>query len=246
MSHRCRVTAIRLANPEGVAQTTGRKDSRVVFRRRIRLTLPERLQALVYPKGGWRRAARYVWVRLTRLPDPPQRIARGIWAGIFVSFTPFFGLHLGLGAALAFVMRGNVIAALLATLVGNPLTFPLIAVMSMQLGHFLLGNAATAPPAAHILQAFAGAGAEVWNNLLAMVTPAHTDWGRLASFYDGFLLPYLVGGLVPGVVLATAAYLAALPLIGAYQAMRLRRRHERLALLREAAAKSPAIGGVTD
>lgn len=241
MSHRCRVTAIRLANPEGLAPA-GRKDGRVVFRRRTRLTLPERLQALVYPRGGWRRAARYVWVRLTRLPDPPQRIARGIWAGIFVSFTPFFGVHLGLGAALAVAMRGNVVAALLATLVGNPLTFPFIAVLSMELGHLMLGNMASAPPAAHILQAFAGAGAEVWHNLLAIFSPAETDWGRLASFWDGFFLPYLVGGLVPGVIAATAGYMASLPLIAAYQAMRLRRRQERLTRLRDAAAKSPAIG----
>ncbi|GAB1479015.1 DUF2062 domain-containing protein [Paracoccaceae bacterium] len=214
----------------------------MVFRRRTRLTLPERLKALVYPKGGWRRASRYVWVRLTRLPDPPHRIARGIWAGIFVSFTPFFGVHLGLGAALAVMMRGNVLAALLATLVGNPLTFPLIAVMSIQLGHILLGNAASAPPATHILQAFAAAGAEVWTNLLAVFSPATTDWGRLASFYDGFMLPYLVGALIPGVVAATAGYLAALPLIGAYQELRLRRRHERSAHLRHTASKSPGIG----
>jgi uncharacterized protein (DUF2062 family) len=214
----------------------------VVFRRRTRLTLPERLQALVYPKGGWRRAARYVWVRLTRLPDPPHRIARGIWAGIFVSFTPLFGVHLGLGAVLAFVLRGNVLAALLATMVGNPLSFPVIAVLSIQLGHLLLGNAASAPPAAHILQAFAAAGAEVWNNLLAVFNPAKADWGSLASFYDGFFLPYMLGGLIIGGVAATAGYLAALPLIGAYQALRLRRRQERTAHLRRTASKSPGIG----
>lgn len=214
----------------------------MVFRRRTRLTLPERLQALVYPKGGWRRAARYVWVRLTRLPDPPHRIARGIWAGIFVSFTPLFGVHLGLGAVLAFVLRGNVLAALLATMVGNPLSFPVIAVLSIQLGHLLLGNAASAPPAAHILQAFAAAGAEVWNNLLAVFNPAKADWGSLASFYDGFFLPYMLGGLIIGGVAATAGYLAALPLIGAYQALRLRRRQERTAHLRRTASKSPGIG----
>ena len=214
----------------------------MVFRRRTRLTLPERLQALVYPKGGWRRAARYVWVRLTRLPDPPHRIARGIWAGIFVSFTPLFGVHLGLGAVLAFVLRGNVLAALLATMVGNPLSFPVIAVLSIQLGHLLLGNAASAPPAAHNLQAFASAGAEVWNNLLAVFLPAKADWGSLASFYDGFFLPYMLGGLIIGGLAATAGYLVALPLIGAYQALRLRRRQERSAHLRHTASKSPGIG----
>jgi len=47
---------------------------------------------------------------------------------------------------------------------------------------------------------------------------------------------------VPGVIAATAGYMASLPLIAAYQAMRLRRRQERLTRLRDAAAKSPAIG----
>lgn len=211
----------------------------MVFKRRTRLTVPERLKALVYPKGGWRRATRYIWVRMTRLPDPPHRIARGIWAGVFVSFTPLFGVHLGVAAVLAFVLRGNVLAALLATLAGNPLSFPFIAVLSMELGHLILGNAADAPPARHILMAFAGAGSDVWDNMMAIFTPAQANWGRLEGFYNGFFLPYLVGGTVSGALAATLAYLAALPLINTYHALRQRRREDRAK--RRAAAKLPAV-----
>ena len=45
-----------------------------------------------------------------------------------------------LAALLAKLMRGNVIASLLATFVGNPLTFLPIAAISMQTGNFLLGR----------------------------------------------------------------------------------------------------------
>ena len=49
-------------------------------------------------------------------------------------------MHFFLAAGLAWVLRGNVVAALLGTFFGNPLTFPLIALSSINLGHWMLGN----------------------------------------------------------------------------------------------------------
>ena len=43
-----------------------------------------------------------------------------------VSFTPLLGFHFVLAVIFAYVMRGNFIAALIGTVVGNPLTFPFI------------------------------------------------------------------------------------------------------------------------
>lgn len=73
-----------------------------------------------YPRGGWLRAARYVGYRLTRLPDPAHRISRGIAIGIFITFTPLFGVHIVTAAILALLLRANVLAAVLATFFGNP------------------------------------------------------------------------------------------------------------------------------
>lgn len=196
----------------------------MVFRRRIPRTPMARLRQLIYPVGGFRRAGLYLWHRLRRLPDPPHRIARGLFAGVFVSFTPFFGLHFLLAALLALIMRGNVAAALLATAVGNPITFPVIAVTSVELGNILLKTGVEGVPASHILPVFAYAGAEVWENFYAIFTSEKTHWQRLSHFYHGLFLPYLVGGIPPGIVAATAAYYLSLPLIQTYQRFKTRRR----------------------
>ena len=43
-----------------------------------------------------------------------------------VSFTPLLGLHFILAIIFAYLIRGNLIAALIGTIVGNPITFPFI------------------------------------------------------------------------------------------------------------------------
>ncbi|MEF3048308.1 DUF2062 domain-containing protein [Pseudotabrizicola sp. L79] len=205
----------------------------MVFRRRKKRTILEWL----YPRGGWFRAGSYIWHRLTRLPDPPHRIARGVWAGVFISFTPLFGFHFFGAALLAWIMRGNFLAAILATFFGNPITFPLIAFGSVKLGHLLLGTGREAVPPSEILSAFAFAGGEVWNNILAIFTSDVAKWSHLAHFYYGLFKPYLVGGLLPGIVAATLCYYISLPMIAAYQALRQKRRRARAEKLRSLAAQ---------
>ena len=208
----------------------------MVFRRRDKRSWPERLKALVYPQGGWLRAGHYVWHRLTRLPDPPHRIARGIFAGVFVSFTPLFGLHFFVSAFLAVLMRGNVLAAIFATFFGNPITFPIIAVTSVQLGHWILDTGVDAVPARLMLAAFTNAGGEIWSNILATFTGEAAQWGKLRHFYHGLFKPYLVGGILPGLISATVCYYVSLPVILGYQKLRQKKRRERSEKLRDRTA----------
>ncbi len=188
----------------------------------------EWLKALVYPRGGWIRAAHYVRHRLTRLPDPPHRIARGIWAGVFISWTPIFGFHFFGSAFIAFLMRGNILAAIFGTFFGNPLTFPLIAVGSVELGHWMLGTGVDGVPAGQILSAFAQAGGEVWSNFFAYITGGDAEWGKLKHFYFGLFKPYMIGGILPGIISATICYYLSLPVISAYQKLRQKRRRDRV------------------
>ena len=90
----------------------------MVFKRREPLGWGAWLREMVYPRGGFRRATRYVIHRMSRLPDEPHRIARGIFAGSLIGFLPLPGLQFVAAWAAARLMRGNVLAALLGTFSG--------------------------------------------------------------------------------------------------------------------------------
>ncbi|WP_298258510.1 DUF2062 domain-containing protein [uncultured Litoreibacter sp.] len=170
---------------------------------------------LLWPQGGWGRAFDYVKHRVRRLPDDPRRIARGIFAGVFTTFTPFYGFHFFIAAFGAKVMRGNMLAALMATFFGNPLTYLPIGVISLKTGHFLLGT--EFEPHMNIGRRFAGAWRDLKDNFFAMFTDDVAQWDRLSGFYDEVFFPYMIGGLIPGVITATVIYYISAPLIAAYQ-----------------------------
>lgn len=189
----------------------------MVFKRRDRRSFWRILLETLWPKGGWGRAARYVRHRLNRLPDPPDRIARGIFAGVFITFTPLYGFHFFFSALLALIMRGNVLAAILSTFFGNPLTYVPIGIVSMNTGYWLLGLEGRDREHGGLGKKFVKAGEDLWDNFLAVFTPARADWTDLRIFYDEVFFPYLIGGILPGIVAGCIAYYVSLPLITAYQ-----------------------------
>ncbi|UXU74541.1 MULTISPECIES: DUF2062 domain-containing protein [unclassified Paracoccus (in: a-proteobacteria)] len=200
-----------------------------MFKRRKPLSYARMWTELFYPRSGWKRASKYVLHRLRRLPDQPHRIARGWACGIFISFTPFFGFHFMGAALLAWIVRGNILAALLGTFVGNPLTLPFIALISVGLGRRMLGVEGKFTPNL-IFEEFTRAGSEFWNNLLAPLSPERSaHWDQLAQFNEQIFTPYLVGGLVPGLIVSVAAHYLTVPIIRAYHRHREKQMADRIA-----------------
>jgi uncharacterized protein (DUF2062 family) len=190
----------------------------LVFKRRDRRPIWRIVFEFFWPRGGWGRAARYVKHRLHRLPGSPEKIARGIFAGVFTTFSPFYGLHFVVAALLATLMRGNVLAALLATFFGNPLTYVPIVMTSMRTGYWLLGmDGDPEDGAATIGEQFFDAGNAIWHNLKAPFTGAPTDWTDLSVFYDQVFYPFMIGGIAPGIIAGAISYFISVPLIRAYQ-----------------------------
>ena len=191
----------------------------MVFKRRDRRSIISILIRFFWPKGGWKRAFHYVQYRLRRLPDSSQKISRGIWAGLFTTFTPFYGLHFLTAAIMARLLKGNILAAILATFCGNPLTYVPIGVVSLQTGHFFLGTDYTPPGEGgkSILKKFIDAGADLQQNLLAFVKGVDADWSRLEIFYQEVFFPYMIGGIIPGLIMASLGYYLSEPIIRAYQ-----------------------------
>ncbi|WP_170984201.1 DUF2062 domain-containing protein [Rhodoligotrophos defluvii] len=182
----------------------------MLFGRRERARLRHRLRDWVWPRSGWRRALTYLWYRIVRISGTPHRIAVGIASGVFVSFTPFIGLHFLLAALIALALKGNVLASAIGTVVGNPLTFPLIWMTSYNIGMKLLGRtpskavADTSPPDLSVM----------------LLEPSDHAWGRLWAVLEPMLLPMTIGGALLGLVFAAISYYIARIGIEAYQSRR--------------------------
>lgn len=203
-----------------------------MFKRRTPRTFLETVARWFYPQGGWGRASRYIMHRLRRLPDPAHKISRGIAAGVFASFTPLYGFHFITAGLVAWLLRGNILAALLATFFGNPITFPIIATISVELGTWMLGQPRVSSH--EILLGFSLASVELWGNLAALVTPETASWRETGRFFSRIFVPYFVGGLGPGLIAGFAAYLMANPIIASYQRGRIKRVKQRFEARRRA------------
>ena len=198
----------------------------MVFKRREPLGWLAWLREMVYPSGGFRRATRYVIHRMSRLPDEPHRIARGVFAGFLIGFLPLPGLQFVVAWAAARLVRGNLLAALLGTFNTNPVTTPFFAVFAMTFGHWLLG--VEAPLTAEgIARAFGHAGTDLWHNFLAIFTDATMHWGGLIRFWHEIYVPYFIGALLPGLVISAVAYYLTIPVVQAYQKARAAKHEDR-------------------
>lgn len=195
----------------------------MVFRRRDRRPPLRAVAEFLWPRGGWGRAFHYVKHRIRRLPDHPERIARGIAVGLFTTFTPFYGIHFVVAALLARCVNGNLLAALSATFFGNPLTYVPIGVIALQTGHWLLGSQPMAEVDATLTDKFLAAGWDLWYNVYAIATGAATDWTGLVIFYHEVFYPYLIGGLIPGLITGIVGYFLSVPVIHSYQQRRRRK-----------------------
>ena len=117
----------------------------MLFRRRESESLFGRLRVTLWPRRSWGRSTRYVIHRVRRLSATPHAVALGFAAGVFVSATPFLGTHLIMSALIAWIVGGSIVAAILGTFVGNPLTYPLFWVATYEVGQLMLGTGGDRP-----------------------------------------------------------------------------------------------------
>ena len=83
-------------------------------------------------------------LKIYRIRDFPEAVAIGLSWGAAVSFTPLLGFHLVICFVGTWLMRGNYVAAIVGTIVGNPWTFPLFFYLDYKIGIFLFGESLNA------------------------------------------------------------------------------------------------------
>ena len=167
------------------------------FARRTPKPLAARVQDMVWPRIGWRRALRYRGNELMRLSGSPHAIAAGAAAGAFAAFSPLFGLHYIIAAGLAFALGGSILASAAVTTLANPLTLPLFWAASYEVGSLFF------PKNMHF-------------SATALIE--QHSWAALEPFIE----PLMVGSLILGTVLGLAIYFPVRALIAARHAQKVR------------------------
>ena len=112
----------------------------MLFRRRNTESFWTRLRVHAWPRTSWSRSSRYVVYRVRRLSATPHAVALGFAAGAFSAITPFLGTHIVMAIAIAWIIGGSLVAAVLGTFLGNPLTYPVLWYSTYVVGNAMLGH----------------------------------------------------------------------------------------------------------
>ena len=207
-----------------------------MFKRRERRSIFRFFSEVIFSLKGIGRAIEYVGIRLKRIPDTPHKISLGMSCGIFASFTPLFGLHFLIAGLLSYVLRANVLASLIGTFIGNPITFPIITVFNLKLGEWILGSSEySSVDGGKIFEGFLDFIFLIYKNLFTEGSVGENSVPRINEFLNGVFIPYSLGGIIGGVFVAIISYFLLRPLVATYQKQRdsLRAKREKKKLTRK-------------
>ena len=135
------------------------------------------------------RKLRQLLLLLLRVEDAPGRVAGAFGIGVFIAFSPLLGIHTGLALAVAFAFRLNRVAILAGTWVNNPWTIAPLYLAGTLLGCALLGVPSD--------------GLESINWHLH----GRAFYAALLEGLRPYLVPFLVGNSVLGLLSGALAYL---------------------------------------
>jgi uncharacterized protein (DUF2062 family) len=142
-----------------------------------------------------RKKVRAVFQSILHMDANPKEIALAFALGAFIAFFPIIGTHTALAFGLAWAFRVNPMVTLGGSLVNNPWTIAPIFFGSYYLGVFIMG----------------GERKEI------NVRFKDLDWHTVMEIIKNLGVPYVVGGLVAGVVAAFASYFIVLRMVTLYR-----------------------------
>jgi len=145
-------------------------------------------------KMNIRRQLRLYYLKVVRLGDTPENIAKGMALGLFIGMTPTMGFQMPIALAAAALLRQNKISSLLGVWITNPLTAPAIYFFNYKVGAFAMQTKVDFPHNATLC------------NLLSMGS--------------NIVIPIWVGGVVTGVVSGGLGYFVTLRSVRIYRAKR--------------------------
>lgn len=147
------------------------------------------------------RWVRYKFLKILRLRDSSDKVAKGVALGIAFNFLPTFGLGL-IGAFLfAGLIRANQMAAVLSAILVK-FGIPIFYLLNLAVGHLVLGD-----------------GFIVEEGNMPHFSFSEINWGALKSL--GF--PFLIGSLINAVWTGVLAYFLVFGVVERYKTGKLRK-----------------------
>jgi uncharacterized protein (DUF2062 family) len=138
-----------------------------------------------------------------RFDDPTWRLALAIAIGVFISFTPFYGLQTLLAIGFAVIFRLNRAATVAGAWLNLPWFAPLVYAGALKIGTIVVPD----PDGTR------GA----WLTYL-LENPQNVSWRDIPAVLDEISLPFLVGTTMLGAVAAAATYVIAFKVITRHRA----------------------------
>jgi uncharacterized protein (DUF2062 family) len=154
----------------------------MLFKRRNKLSIFEKIKNFIIPPTGFKRAYKYIFKRILRIKGSSHSIAIGFACGIAIIMIPAIGLQIPLTILTTYLLKGNIIASLIATSFGNPLTFPFIWFISYKIGATILDYKATSITINT-------------ENIINLIIPIFTG-GIILAFISGFLTYFIIKKLI--------------------------------------------------
>ena len=154
------------------------------------------------------RIIRYCYYRLVRLKGHPQEIARGLGVGVFAGFFPWFGFQIVVAVILAFLVRGNKIAAAMSTWGSNPFTYVPIFAFNYAVGSWLVE--------------FLGLSADK-----ASFQGNTSSWSDFSVMGTEFVIPLFIGCLVVATLVATIVYFSSLRFLFRWRKLQQRKKYRK-------------------
>ncbi|GJL53147.1 MAG: hypothetical protein NPIRA02_02790 [Nitrospirales bacterium] len=136
-------------------------------------------------------------VQILHLQESPQRTAFAFALGVFIAFAPHYGFHTVSVVMLAWAFRLNYLAMLMGAFLNNPWTIAPILGLTLYTGLAAFGSPTTSPID--------------FSNL-------HID--NLFESLSPYLLPFILGGCILGLIGAVLAYPIMLCIIYRYRAVK--------------------------
>lgn len=164
------------------------------------------------PRRWGGRAVEYV----LQFNGTPRQVAGGIGLGMFIAFTPTFGVHMILAFVAATLLRANRAAAVAVVWVTNPFTAIPVYLFCYRVGTYFMPG----PGLGEVRRRLAA----VWGT--GDLDDAFDLLGQLremAALGGEILWPATVGGVIVGALAGGASYLFTLTVFNAYGHLREKR-----------------------